>query len=439
MRILIENVDIITADLENPIIENGMIYIEDDRIRFVCQEMPYQLPVDKLIDGRGKVAMPGLINTHSHSPMTLMRGFAGDKVLEDWLFNSIIPTEKRLTPELIYWGSMLAICEMIKSGTTCFADMYFMMDSIAQAVSETGIRANIAIGPISHPSAGEEIVDEAETLAFLNRWKKEANGRMTNFIEIHSVYLYKEENIRKAAAFAKQHGLGIHMHLLETAYEKTQTVAVYGVDSVALAERCGMFDVPNLAAHCVHVSEAQMDVLARYGVSVAHNITSNLKLASGIAPIKEMQKRGINVTIGTDGAASNNNLNMFEEMHIAALVHKGVSGDATILNCRDVIRMATVNGAKALGLEGVTGCLKPGLKADLILLDMNKPHLQPVNDLEANIVYSAQGSDVDTVIVDGEILLENGKFTMIDEKRVMEGAAMAHTRLFDESEGSCIG
>jgi len=430
MRILIENIDIVTADVEKPIIRNGMIYIEDDTIKFVCEEMPYMLEVDKLIDGRGKLAMPGLINTHSHSPMTLLRGFAGDKVLEDWLFNCILPMEQRLKPEDVYWGAMLAIIEMIKSGTTCFADMYFMMDQIAQAVCDTGIRANIAIGPISHPSSGEEIFDEQGTLDFLKRWRGAANGRISNFIEIHSVYLYQEENIRKAAAFAKKQGLGIHMHLLETAFEKTKTVEVYGVDSVRLAERSGMFDVPNLAAHCVHLDDEQMDILAKRGVSVAHNITSNLKLASGVARINEMKNKGINVALGTDGAASNNNLNMFEEMHIAALVHKGISGDATILNCSEVIRMATVNGAKALGLEGVTGMIKPGMKADIILLDMQQPHLQPINDLEANIVYSAQGSDVKTVIIDGEILLENGVLVAIDEEKVLEGAKMAHSRLF---------
>ncbi len=452
MKILIKNIDIITADVERPILKDGMIYIEGDRIKYVGTDATAastaaatatatapDAQADRIIDGRGMVAMPGLINTHSHSPMTLMRGFAGDKVLEDWLFNSIIPTEKRLTPELVYWGSMLGIVEMLKSGTTCFADMYFMMDSIAQAVSETGIRANIAIGPISHPSAGEEEFDEASTVEFLNRWKGEANGRMTNFVEIHSVYLYKEENIMKAAALAKRHGLGIHMHLLETEYEKTQTVKVYGVDSVELARRAGMFDVPNLAAHCVHVSDEQMDVLAKHGVSVAHKISSNLKLASGVARVPEMQRRGINVTLGTDGAASNNNLNMFEEMHLAALVHKGVGKDATLLNCGDVIRMATVNGAKALGLEGVTGVIRAGLKADIVLIDMNKPHLQPIDDLEANIVYSAQASDVHTVIVDGEILVEQGQLTKLDERRIMEGAEMAHTRLFDLSEGSCIG
>jgi len=427
MRILIENIDIITSDSENPIIKNGMIYIEDDTIKFVCTEIPYMLEVDRLIDGRGKVAMPGLINTHSHSPMTLLRNYAGDRALEDWLFNYIIPIEAHLEPEDIYHGSMLAICEMLKSGTTCFADMYFMMDGIARAVTETGIRANIAIGPISHPSSGEEIVDEPATLDFIKRWNGRADGRITNFIEIHSVYLYKEENIRRAAAFALKHGLGIHMHLLETQYEMTHTPEVCGVDSVELALRSGMFDVPNLAAHCVHMTDAQMDVLSTKHVSVAHNITSNLKLASGIARVAEMQRRGINVSLGTDGAASNNNLNMFEEMHLAALIHNGTK-------CGEIIRMATVNGAKALGLEGVVGVIKPGFKADIILLDLQKPHLQPINDLEADIVYSAQGSDVDTVIVNGEILMHNREFTAIDEKGIMERALRVSERLFGEMQ-----
>ena len=428
MRILIKNIDILTADIENPLVKDGSILIEGDKI--VSLNANLDTLADKCIDGTGKLAMPGLINTHCHSPMTLLRGFAGDKTLEDWLFNHIIPTESRLTPEMVYWGTMLGICEMIKSGTTCFADMYFMMDSVAKAVVESGIRANLAIGPISHPAVGEEVFDANSALDFISHWQGAANGRLTSSIEIHSVYLYKEENIRKAAAFAKQQGLGIHMHLLETEYEMAQTPKVYGVDSVELARRCGMFDVPNLAAHCVHVSDEQMDVLAKNGVSVAHNITSNLKLASGVARISEMQKRGINVTIGTDGAASNNNLNMFEEMHIAALVHKGVSGDATTLDCGTVIQMATANGAKALGLAETTGIIRSGLKADIVILDLDKPHLQPVNDLESLVVYSAQAADVDTVIVDGEILLEAGKLTQLDEAQILREAQAAHKVLF---------
>lgn len=421
-RILIENIDIVTVNENNTVIKNGIIYVEGDTIRYVStqEDMPYYLEVDELIDGKGKIAMPGLVNAHCHSPMTLLRGYAGDRNLEDWLFHYILPMEQKLTPEDVYWGSMLGIVEMLKSGTTCFMDMYFHMDQVAQAVLDSGIRANIAFGPITHPSVGEEVVNVSAAKEFLSTWNGAGDGRISNFIEIHSVYLYKEESIRQAAAFAKEQGVGIHMHLLETAFEKENTVAQYGVDSVRLAERCGMFDVPNLAAHCVHLDDAQLEILKNYGVSVAHNPTSNLKLASGVARIPEMLDLGINVAIGTDGTASNNNLNMFEEMHLAALLHKGVSMDATVVSAPTAIRMATANGAKALGLEGQVGQIKPGFKADLILVDMNKPHLVPVHDAEAALVYSAQGSDVDTVMVNGKVLVQGGRLVTIDEGLVME-------------------
>lgn len=421
MNILIKNIDIITGERENSAIKGGYIAIQDGYIKTVTAsaEAVKEFKAHKVLDGKNGIAMPGLVNAHTHSAMTLLRNYADDLPLEEWLFGKIIPAEGKLSPEDVYWGAMLGITEMIKSGTTCFADMYLHMDEVARAVEESGIRANLSKGPITSSVRGAGLIVDAEDCTrYLKKWHNAANGRIKVFVEIHSVYLFDEESITGAARLAKELGTGLHIHVSETRAELETSMKKYGANPPEVCLRSGIFDVPALAAHCVHLSDSDLEILKAKDVSPVHNPSSNLKLGSGIARIQDMLDKGINVCLGTDGAASNNNLNLFEEMHLAALIHKGVNLNPVQVNAQQVIEMATVNGAKATGFGGETGCIREGMKADLILIDTDKPHLCPVNNPLSAIVYSAQAADVDTVIIDGNIVMENRKLLTIDEEKV---------------------
>lgn len=422
MNILIKNIDIITADDARMVIKNGFIGIEDNIIKFAgdFEENIGSFKADRIIDGKNKLVLPGLVNAHSHSAMTLFRNFADDLALEDWLFKKIIPAEAKLKPDDIYWGAQLAAAEMIKSGTTCFADMYLHMDEVAGAVEESGIRANISKGPIVSNYRGKPgiAVDADGCAEFCKAWHNKANGRIKVYVEIHSVYLYDEESLKGAAELARQLGTGIHIHLLETARERETSIKLYGMDPVEACLNFGIFDVPVIAAHCVHLSDENINVLKDKGVNVVHNPGSNLKLGSGIARVPSMIDKGINVCLGTDGAASNNNLNLFEEMYLAATLHKGLNMNPMLINSEQAIKMATANGAKAVGFGSETGIIKEGMKADLIIADIDKSHLHPVNNLLSAVVYSMQAADVDTVIIDGNIVMENRELKSIDEEKV---------------------
>lgn len=423
MKIYIKDVDVITSDSSNKFIKNTNIAIENGRILWIGDSSEKEIEnftADKTIYGRNKLVMPGLVNAHTHSAMTIFRNFAGDLTLEDWLFKNIIPAEARLTGEDVYWGTMLGIAEMIKSGTTTFADMYLHMDEVAQAVVETGIRANISKGPITSDVRGKNglAVDIDGCTEYFKTWNGKADGRIKVYVEIHSAYLFDEPSVTGAAQLAKQLNTGIHIHILETAVEKEICAQKYGINSPEFCLKCGVFDVPVFAAHCVHLTDEEMNLLKSKGVSIVHNPTSNLKLGSGIARVPAMLEKGINVCLGTDGAASNNNLNMFEEMHLAALIHKGANRNPVLVNAEQTLTMATRNGAAAIGFGDETGSIRAGMKADLILLDIDKPHFYPLNDPMSAVVYSAQASDVDTVIVDGNILMENRELKGLDEEKI---------------------
>ncbi|MCL2163069.1 MAG: amidohydrolase [Oscillospiraceae bacterium] len=372
---------------------------------------------DKVINGCRKLAIPGLVNAHCHSAMTLLRGFADDLELETWLFDNIIPAESKLAPDDVYWGTQLGIIEMIKNGTTCFNDMYLNMDEVGRAVYESGIRASISIGPLLSGKRGDALVDVEGCRAFFNKWDKKDGGRIRTNIEIHSMYMYTPETLRAGAELAKELNSPIHIHMLETATERKNILEQFGKSSIELALEFGLLDVGVIAAHCVHVSEADISIMVNKGVNAVHNPTSNLKLASGIAPVKEMIAAGVNVCLGTDGVASNNVLNMFKEMHLAALIHKGVRGDPTLILAGEAFRMATENGAKAIGFSD-SGVIGPGRAADIVIIDMDKPHLTPLHNHMSTLVYSVGGHDVDTVIVDGDILMESREMLTIDEEKV---------------------
>ncbi|HEY8348918.1 MAG TPA: amidohydrolase [Clostridia bacterium] len=423
MRILVEGIDVLTADPAAEYIRNADIGITDDRIVFIVptgQHVPDFTP-DRKINGKNMLAMPGMVNAHTHCAMTLMRNAADDLPLHKWLFEKIFPIEDKLTDDAVYWGTRLAAAEMIKSGTTALADMYLHMDAAARGIVDTGMRVNLSKSPLEFHSEGglkaDDVFDDVRT--YFKNWNGMYNGRIRVYLEVHSTYLFDWPSLIRASELAKELGTGIHIHLLETARERKESFDKHGKSPVEICVETGIFDVPVIGAHLVHIDEEDIRILRQFGVNAAHNPTSNLKLGSGISPVHKLLDAGVNVALGTDGTASNNNLNMFEEMHLAALIQKGVAQDPELVTARQAFMMATVNGSRAVGFGDETGILKPGMKADMILLDMDKPHLCPVNDPFSAVVYSAQASDVDTVIVDGNILMEKRELKTIDEERVM--------------------
>lgn len=420
MRKTIYNIDLMTMNENDDFYKDSALVIDGDTIVYVGPEsaIPQDLAGGERIDGRGMLAMPGLINTHTHVAMTLLRGYANDLPLWEWLNDKVWPVEARLTGDDVYWASLLGIAEMIMTGTTTFSDMYDHMTRVAEAVDNSGIRAVLARGMMG-PSEDKDLEKRRwQDVKDLYKWHGKGQGRITTMISPHSVYTCSPDFLLECLQVAKEYGLGLHIHVSETEKELADCKRDYGLSPVAHLERLGLLDQHVLAAHLVHLSDEDIDILADRGVKAAHNPTSNMKLASGFSPVVNMLEKGICVSLGTDGAASNNNLNLWKEMTLSALIAKGYSKDPSALPANRSLRMATIEGAKALMLGETTGSLEPGKKADLILIDTNKAHYQPRGDIAVNLVYSGYGQDVDTVIVNGQVLMKNRQLTTIDLERV---------------------
>ena len=416
-KLLIKNATVIPMTGQAKMITNGEIAIEGNKIAFVGPKgtVPADWAASEIIDATGMVAMPGFVNCHTHAAMTLLRSYADDMPLMQWLSERIWPLEERLTGEDVYWGTMLCILEMIKSGTTTFADMYFFMDDVAKAVEQTGIRACLSRGMVGVNPTAQRALDE--TGEFVEKWKGAAEGRITTMVGPHATFTCPPDYLKKVMNIALRSNVGVHIHVAETRPEVDDIRKLYGKTPVEYLNDVGLLDFPVLAAHCVHLTQNDIKILKEKNVGVAHNPESNMKLSSGIAPVPQMLAEGINVGLGTDGAASNNNLDMMEEMRSAALLHKVNSGDPTTIPSYTALEMATINGGKVIGLD--IGVLQPGFKADVILIDFEKPHLYPRHDIVAHTVYAAQSSDVDTVIIDGKVLLRKGQVTTMDEKEIL--------------------
>jgi 5-methylthioadenosine/S-adenosylhomocysteine deaminase len=415
-RILITGATVLAMDEEMSILPGASIAIEGENIEAVGQEPAGQW--GEVIEADGRVALPGFVNAHTHAAMTLVRGYADDLELQPWLQDKIWPMEAMLNREDVRWGTLLAIAEMLRGGITTFNDMYYFYDAVAEAVEESGMRAclsGVLLGFL--PTAERDLEDAVE---FANQWRGRAEGRIETMLGPHALYTVPEPLMKRVVQAAKALGVGLHIHLSESEEEVEESIRRHGLRPAAHAERLGIFEArPVLAAHCVHCDEKEIEILARRGVGVSHNPGSNMKLANGAAPVPEMLKAGVKVGLGTDGAASNNNLDLLEEARLAALLHKVTHRDPTTLPADEVLSMATRGGAAALGLDGKIGQIKPGMKADLILLDMHQPHLTPLHHVVSQIVYSARASDVRTVIVNGRIVLREGKLLTIDEEAVM--------------------
>ena len=364
--------------------------------------------------------MPGLINSHTHVGMSLLRNFADDMPLHEWLNDKIWPVEANLTDEDVYWGSALSMIEMIETGSTTFCDMYFFMDEVGKAAKETGMRAILTRGMTEDPNNPQKSLDETRQL--FNDWHGKYNDRIRVLVAPHSPYTCGTGFLEKCIDLAKELDTGIHIHLSETAKEVEDSMEEFGKSPIKRMDDLGMFDLHTVAAHCVHVNEEDIQIMKDKNVYPVNNPVSNLKLASGFAPVDRMLEVGIPVALGTDGSSSNNNLNMFEELKLAAILNKSVNLDATSVSAYEAIEMATINGAKALGIDDKVGSLEVGKHADLILIDLDKSHLYPRHDMVSTVGYSVIGSDVDTVIIDGNIVMENREIKTIDARLIRQKA-----------------
>ena len=404
----------------------GQVIIDGGRIVAVGPAGAPTLPGDVVIDATGMVVMPGFVNAHTHAAMTLMRGLAEDMTLMPWL-EKIWQVEARLTGDDVYWGTLLAGIEMLASGITTFADQYFFCDDVARAVRDLGMRASISRGLIG--TGPDPAASLREGTAFFERWHKAAGGRITAMLGPHAPYTCPPDFIAQVVAAAKALDAPLHIHLSETREEVDESLRVYGMSPIERMANEGLFEKPVLAAHCVHVVGHDLDILAQVPGGVAHNPVSNLKLACGVAPVTDMLARKINVGLGTDGAASAGTLDMFAAMRQAALLAKNRNGDPTALPVATVLEMATLGGARALGLGEEIGSLVPGKRADVIIVDLHRPHTMPLHDVLATIVYSARPGDVKTVIVDGEVVYAGGRPVRIDPQVAAEQAEYRARRL----------
>jgi len=427
MNLLLRQINAVLPEGDTLVVRRCDICVQGTRIAHVGACPPDFKP-GKIIDGTNRLVIPGLVNAHTHAAMTLLRNRADDLPFMTWLFDHVVPMEERLQPGDVYWGTMLAACEMLHSGTTCFNDMYCPVDEMIRAAQDSGMRAVLSRGLL-----GESCKDPAGLERLNNAVAETKNYRGTNKITFalapHAPYTCSPDYIKLVVAHAKELGVMIHTHLGESRDEIAQIKERYGKTPFEYMEDLGLFELPTVAAHCVYMTEADMKIAAKYNMSVATNPVSNLKLANGVAPVKQMLERGINVALGTDGTASNNSLNMLRELGYLCLLHKGVNEDAQCIPAAQGLQIATINGAKALGLEEEIGSIEVGKRADFTVLNCEDSHWVPQSNLLAALCYGAQGSDVETVVVNGEILLENKQLTKIDEERVQYEAQKIAERL----------
>lgn len=426
MKVFINHGTIITMD-GDAIYRDGCVTVENGTITYVGENIEIPVDADKVIDAKGGVVMPGLINAHTHSPMTLLRGCANDLALSEWLNDHIFPLEDRLDDEAVYYGTLLACAEMIKSGTTTFADMYFMSENSVKAILESGMKANVSRCVTGHHNDYKKRLAEGRQL--FSDFNGAGEGRLKIEHSIHAVYTCSREAMRKTVEAAIEDGCGLHVHLSETMQENRDCYRQYGKSPTEVMEDMGVFSVPANAAHCVYLSENDMDILKAHDASIAHNPTSNLKLASGVANIKEILSKDVNVALGTDGAASNNSLDMFFEMKLSALLHKGMRLDPTLITARQALAMATLGGAKALDRVGECGKLSVGYDADIIILDAESPSMMPVYDPVSLVVYGGCGGQVVTSMIKGQIVMENRQLMTLDMEKIKDGIQRAATRM----------
>ncbi len=422
MSILIHNCTAVLMDGANTVLPNAFVAVEDGKITWVGDRRPVGF-FDERIDGEGGVLLPGLVNCHTHTAMTAMRGYGDGHDLQDWLHNFIFPVEAKWDDRAIRACTALGLAEMIATGTTCIADMYMHMDAVAQEIAAAGISANLCCGgvlfdPVFDPKTHHDCLQQEE---MAKNWHGYNHGQILFDASIHAEYTSRPELWKWTADFAKANGLGMHVHVSETRREHEECLAKYGRTPLQTLDQYGVWDVRAIAAHCVWTTPEDWTLMVEKGITPVHNPVSNLKLGSGIAPVPAMKGAGVRVALGTDGVSSNNNLDMFEEMKFAAILHNGANHDPLALLAKDALRMATVNGAEALGRK--SGRIAPDYDADLILLDPQRLNLLPCHDPVSNAAYAAHGNDVRMNMARGKVIYKDGDFLTIDIARVKREVA----------------
>ena len=421
--ILIKNALILSPN--NSFEGKKSLLIKDDIISEISDEID-ESNIEKIIDASGKILLPGFVNTHTHLSMTLFRGLADDLSLDSWLIDHIWPMEANLNGDYCYIGALLGAVELIKSGTTTFSDMYFYMEDVARAVDEAGIRAVLSYGMIDFGDEERRQNEIKENLTLFENCNGMADGRIKVFFGPHSPYTASEELLIKVRELADEYNMGIHIHVSETQKEINDILDEKGLRPFEYLDKIGFLGPDVVAAHSVWLSDNEIDIIKKNNVKVSHNPCSNMKLASGIAPVSKLIENDICVSIGTDGASSNNNLDLIEELKTASLLQKVSTLDPKVLNSDESIAMGTIKGAEALGLECEIGSIEVGKKADIILIDTNSANMVPdSSSLSSNIIYSANGSNVDTTICNGKILMENKKLTVLNEQEIYDKAKQA--------------
>jgi 5-methylthioadenosine/S-adenosylhomocysteine deaminase len=421
--LVIHNGTIVTVNRRFDIIPDGLLCVKDGKLEGLETVAAHQsLPAaTETIDAGGGLIMPGLVNSHTHLPMSLFRGLADDLPLDSWLDEHIFPAEgAHIQPQSVRWGTLLACAEMLLAGTTTCCDGYFFENQVAEAVDTSGMRAVLAQGVIDFPAPGVPDPKHNIKMArdFIARWQQ-TSALITPSVFCHSAYTCSGETLKKAKSLSTDAGLRFQIHAAETQLEVQQIRQTTNTTPIGYLDRLGILDKNTLLVHCVWLNEADIDCIAKRKARVSHNPESNAKLAAGIAPAPQMRKTGIVLGLGTDGCASNNNLDLFHEMDMAAKIHKAETGDPTTMDARTVVEMATIGSARAIGLDRQIGSLEKGKQADVIIIENRRPHQTPMYHPESHIVYAAKSADVRDVIVAGRILVRSRQVLSLDVEEIM--------------------
>lgn len=422
MNILIENVKILTM-ADGEVIKNGNIYIENEKIKKITNDK-IDFSYDKKIDGKNYLAMPGFVNAHTHVGMSLFRNFSDDVELMTWLNEKIWPLEDKLIEQDVYWASLLSHAEMIMTGTTSFADMYYFEDQTIKALEKSKMRAQISRGLTLEDKDYTKI---KENIDLFKKYENSQNGRIDIAFGPHAVYTTDKNYLKEINKNAKKYKMPIHIHLSETKIENDECIKRFGQSPTEVFEECGIFENRTIAAHGLYLSDKDLDILSKYDVSVVHNPSSNLKLSSGFLDCTRVINKKINLAMGTDSSASNNNLSMIKEISLTSLVSK--YNNPQNLKAYDVLKMATINGAKALGLDDKIGTLEEGKLADIILIDLNNPNHTPQNNLISSLPYSTFDKDVSYVIINGDLVYDDKKFVYLNEEEIIKNAEESFQKL----------
>lgn len=422
LDIIVKNGTILTMDHKGTVLEKGLVCIEGDTISHVCSDEEKTFEADKVIDAQGGLILPGLVNSHTHAAMSLFRGLADDLPLMKWLNNYIFPAERRMDADFVFSGTLLACAEMIMSGTTTFCDMYLFEDEVAKAAQLAGMRCLVGEVLYDFPSPNYGPIEKglAYTEKLIQKWQDDPLVSIA--VEPHSTYTCSPELLRAANKLALEYDAPLIVHVAETKGEVSEIREKYGKRPFEHLESLDVLGPHFIADHCVHIDKSEINRMVENGVKAVDNPESNMKLASGISPVSQLIASGVTVGLGTDGCASNNNLDLFTEMDTAAKLHKIETMDPTVLDALTVLKMATIEGAKTLGLGDITGSIEVGKKADIIVVDTNKPHLTPMYNPYSHIVYSARGNDVSHSIINGQLVMEDRKLLILDLAEIMSRA-----------------